>query len=127
MDKTFTGAHPIDKGMVESERILIKDIGPVQERVSHEEFAKALGAEDTGMEINTKQSPISLFALRQFITKHLRSTGGRPALDKKTSKRSKISLMEGDWEKLKEIAQKECASPSQIAAILLHQVLQKVS
>jgi addiction module HigA family antidote len=41
----------------------IKVKGPSQKLISPAEFAKALGAEETNIKINTKQDPISLFIL----------------------------------------------------------------
>jgi hypothetical protein len=46
---------------------IIKVKGPTQRLISPAEFAKALGAEETNIEINTKQDPMSLFILRQGL------------------------------------------------------------
>ena len=52
--------------MVKREKT-IKVKGPIQKLISPTEFAKALGAEKTNIEINTKQDPMSLFILRQGL------------------------------------------------------------
>jgi len=51
---------------------IIKDIGSTKRLISPEKVAKALGAKDTGVKINTRQGPISLFPLRQILVKEIR-------------------------------------------------------
>ncbi|MFQ6084337.1 MAG: hypothetical protein ACE5WD_13400 [Candidatus Aminicenantia bacterium] len=105
---------------------IIKNIGQTQRKVDAKIIAKSLGAEKVKVKIDTKQGPISLFSLRQFLISRLRSSGGRPALVGTTEKRNKIPLFNEDWDKLKVIAkyykEKEGinVSPSQIASALLH-------
>lgn len=45
----------------------IKVKGPIQKLIDPAEFAKALGAEKTNIEINTNQDPMSLFISRQGL------------------------------------------------------------
>ncbi|MCL0065539.1 hypothetical protein M1N79_01455 [Dehalococcoidia bacterium] len=106
---------------------IVKDIGPTQRQVDFKVVAEELGAEDMGVTIDTRQGPISLFALRQFLLERLRSSGGRPALVADGRKRrNKISLSDEDWIKLETIAkyyqQEEGinVSPGQIASALIH-------
>lgn len=111
----------------------IKDTGQAQRRISPKIIAKTLGTEEVEVKIDTKQSPISLFSLRQFLVARLRSTGGRPALvgiDKK--RRNKIPLFDEDWQKLEALAsyckEKEGikVSPGQIASALIHTNMAKI-
>ena len=111
----------------------IKDTGRTQRRISHKVISKTLGAEEVEIKVDTKQSPISLFSLRQFLVDRLRSTGGRPALvgiDKK--RRNKIPLFDEDWQKLEALAtyckEKEGikVSPGQIASVLIHTDMAKI-
>lgn len=112
---------------------IIKNTGKVQKRIDVKDVAEALGGEKTGVRIDTKQGPLSLFYLRQFIINRLRSTGGRPTLIGTTTKeRKKISIFEEDWDKLKAIARyyrKEegtNVSPGQIASILIHRDISRI-
>ena len=111
----------------------IKDIGSTQRRVSPKVIAKTLGAEKIEIKVDTRQSPIFLFSLRQFLVDRLRSTGGRPALagiEKK--RRNKIPLFDEDWHKLEALAryckEKEGikVSPGQIASALIHTDMAKI-
>lgn len=119
----------IDKGTTQK---LIIDKGLKQKLIDPKLVAKALGAEDTGVKIDTRQGPIALFTLRQFIMDRLLSTGGRPKLKGTSEKRDKISFFGGDREKLKAIAEyyKEAegikVSLSQIASALIHADLSKI-
>jgi len=111
---------------------LIIDKGKAKRFVDPGHVAKALGAEDTGVEVNTKSGPISLFALRQFLVSRLHSTGGRPRLKGTEIKRNKISFFNEDWKKLEEISkyfkEKEGinVSSSQIVAALIHADVAKI-
>lgn len=108
---------------------IIKNSGPTQRQINTEVIAHALGAEKVGIKIDTKQGPISLFSLREFLVNHLYSTGGRPTLKGIRETRNKIPLFSGDWEKLKKIAEyykeKEGinVSSGQIASALIHVML----
>lgn len=110
----------------------IKIVGQRQKPVDLDIVAEALGAERTGIKIDTRRSPISLFGLRQFISNQLRSTGGRPSLIGTSNERNKIPLFDGDWEKLKLLSEywkkKEGRNiaPAQIASIFLHQNLLRI-
>lgn len=119
----------IDKGTTQK---LIKDKGLKQRSIDHSFVAKASGAENTGVKIDTRKGPIDLFTLRQFIIDRLLSTGGRPKLKGTGETRDKISFFRGDREKLKAIAEyyKEAegikVSLSQIASALIHADLSKI-
>lgn len=110
----------------------IRDTGKTQRRVSPEIVAKALGAEDTGIEIDTSKGPISLFTLRQFLLGKLSSTGGRPRLQGTRKTRSKISFFDEDWEKIEMLSkyyrEEEGinVTSSQIAAALIHAEMSKI-
>ncbi|MFH1665804.1 MAG: hypothetical protein ABIA77_06645 [Candidatus Omnitrophota bacterium] len=111
----------------------IKDTGKTQRVISSSRVSAALRAEDTGARIETNRGPISLFSLRQVLVDQLRSTGGRPSLESTGGTRNKIPTVDGDWEKLKEIAryyrknEKKAISPGQIAAVVLHLGIQKIT
>ena len=111
---------------------IIKNTGPAQRQIDTKAVTKALGAEKIGIKIDTKQGPISLFSLRQFLISRLRSSGGRPALVGTTKKRNKIPLFDEDWVKLEKIAtyyKKKNGinvSPGQIASALIHADISKV-
>ncbi len=113
-------------------RKIIKNIGPTKRLIKPEKFAKALGAEKTGVKVDTKQGPISLFSLRQTLVKLLHSTGGRPKLKGTQKERTKIPLFKEDQEKLKKIAdyvkEKEGLNitSGQIASLLIHTQLSKI-
>lgn len=111
---------------------IIKERGPTQRPINSKLVAKALSAEDTGIQIDTKRGPISLFSLRRFLVDRLYSTGGRPKLKGTGKVRNKISFFDEDWEKLKTIASyyKEKkginVSSSQIASALIHAEISKI-
>jgi len=111
---------------------IIKNTGPTQRQINTKVITKALGAEKVGIKIDTRQGPISLFSLRQFLIDRLRSSGGRPALVGTTKRRNKIPLFPEDWVKLEKIAkyykEKEGinVSPGQIASALIHTDISKI-
>ncbi len=111
---------------------IIKDIGRTKRKIDAKVIAEALGAEEVETKIDTRQGPISLFFLRQFLVSQLHSTGGRPTLRGTRKKRNKISLTTTDWSKLSEIAkyfkEKEGikVSSGQIAALLIHNGISKI-
>jgi hypothetical protein len=111
---------------------LIKDKSPTKRLISVKEVAKALSAEDTGIRIDTKRGPVSLFSLQQFLVERLHSTGGRPRLEGTSKVRDKIPLFEEDREKLKKLT-KYCREEiginvtfGQIASALLHEEVSKI-
>ena len=112
---------------------IIRNTGPTQRQIDTKVVTKALGAEKVGIKIDTRQGPISLFSLRQFLIDRLRSSGGRPALVGTTKRRNKIPLFDEDWVKLEKIAkyykEKEGinVSPGQIASALIHTDISKIS
>ena len=111
---------------------IIKNTGPTQRQIDTKVVAKVLDAEKVGIKIDTRQGPISLFSLRQFLIDRLRSRGGRPALVGTTKRRNKIPLFPEDWVKLEKIAkyykEKEGinVSPGQIASALIHTDISKI-
>lgn len=111
---------------------VIKNTGPTQRQINPKVIAKTLGAERVGIKIDTRQGPLFLFSLRQFLVNRLRSSGGRPALVGSTKRRNKIPLFDEDWVKLEMIAkyykEKEGinVSPGQIASVLVHTDISKI-
>lgn len=107
-------------------RKTIQDKSTTMRAVSPARMAKALGAVPTGIEIDARQGPVSLFTLRQFLADSLYSNGGRPSLKGTRKVRSKISFFNEDWEKLKQLSEYYRkvdgirVTSSQIAAALLH-------
>jgi hypothetical protein len=99
--------------------------------ISKAEFAKALGAERVkDVDAVVGGSPPAIFALRQALYQRLRSTGGRPSLEG-AGERKKIPLLEGDWEKLEEVAKAAKTNgvqptPAQVASMILHRALQEL-
>jgi len=110
----------------------IKDTGKTQRRINPKLVAKALGAEDIWVEIDTRQGPISLLTLRQFLLGKLSSTGGRPRLQGTRKARSKISFFAEDWEKIEMLSkyyrEEEGinVTSSQIASALIHAEVSKI-
>jgi len=82
----------------------IKDKGPTVRLVNPSALAKALGADEINVEIDSGQGPISLFALRRFLADRLRCTVGRPGLKRTTNNSNNIHLFNEDWEKVEELA-----------------------
>jgi hypothetical protein len=110
---------------------IIKDKGAAKRVVNSELIAKTLGAEDTGVKIDTRRGPISLFTLRQILVDRLYSTGGRPGLRGTKKTRSKISFFEEDWKKIEKISKyyREDGinvTSSQIASALIHAEISKI-
>lgn len=109
----------------------IKDTGLTQRKINPEKVAKAIGAEKVKVKIDTRQGPISLFTLRQFLITQLRSSGGRPSVVIK-GRRNKIPFYNEDWNALKTMAklyrEKEGikVTPGQIAAALIHKEISKI-
>jgi hypothetical protein len=103
-----------------------------QRRIDPAQVAKALGAEEAHKPGGARLSgsPPSLFALRQELYRRLRSTGGRRSLEG-AGERHKIPLIEGDWERLQEVARASESetvrpSPAQVASLLLHRALKEL-
>jgi hypothetical protein len=110
----------------------VKDKGATKRLIGHADFAKALGAQETDVEINTQLDPFSLSSLRQFLAGRLRSTGGRPRLEGTLKKRNKVPFFSEDWEILEMISkyygEKEGlrVSSGQIASALIHTFISKI-
>ena len=95
--------------------------------LSREQVASAFGATLIG-ETQDKDSAIwTLSYIGQQLAGRLRSTGGRPALEGAGPKR-KIPVDDHDWQRIKEISSVyKKVAPSQIASILLHSALEKIT
>lgn len=118
----------------------IRDSGPVLPRVRRSDepmrridpatVASALGAELHPERAPRRGPPHALLALSQNLAALLQSSGGRPALAGHT-RRQKIPLTDSGWATLQELARTleaggVHASPGQVAAALLDQVLDEV-
>jgi hypothetical protein len=56
----------------------IRDVGAASPRIEPAAVATALGAEDSGIEIELKGSPTVLLQSRAELASRLQSSGGRP-------------------------------------------------
>jgi len=92
-------------------------------RVDPKEVAEALGAELVGRV--PAGSQITHFGLQSALYHLLRSRGGRRSLEG-AGDRKKVPLLEEDWERLVRLADEWCASPAQIAAVMVHEVLEEL-
>jgi hypothetical protein len=100
--------------------------------IDQAQVAKALDTEqpDERKEDLQAESPPALFGLRQEMYQRLRSTGGRRSLEG-AGKRQKIPLLEGDWERLQDVAEASQSAgvrptPAQVASVLLHRALKEI-
>lgn len=96
-------------------------------KVSAETVAKALGAEVVGKSPRAPLTPLGLIALGEKLSRMIKSTGGRPALEGFTE-RQKIPLQEGDWQRLKKLVkamtgENSKPTPGQLASVLLHEAI----
>ena len=110
---------------------IIKVKGATKRIIDPTFVAHVLGAEDTGVKLDTRRGPFSLFGLRQFLVDRLHSSGGRPKLRGTRRIRSKITFFNDDWKKLEEISRyyiKEGlnVTSSQVASALIHEGLWKI-
>ena len=108
----------------------IRHVGTAARPVGPEAIAKALGAEIVSRE-NVHGAPISLHALRRELESRIRSTGGRPALERAT-KIKKIPLTPEDWSRLEELAdelsrQGVSATAGQVASVMVHSQLERLA
>ena len=89
--------------------------------------AEALGGKVVSTTKRRNTSPVGLIALREQVSRLLKSTGGRPALENSEG-RQKIPLQKGDWERLQKLAEEIAGdekkpTPAQIASLLLHRAI----
>jgi len=107
----------------------IKHSGPKQKKIPAAQVAQLLGAEALPGLTKHKRGPLAAAALREFVRRQLRSTGGRPALAGTDQVRRKVPLFREDLEKLELLArrfsdEKRKVSPLQVAACIVHRALQ---
>ena len=101
----------------------IRDTGETLPRIEHSRITEALRAEPSELLHRITGGPLSLFQVKQELSRRLLSTGGRPSLSG-TSVRKKVPLSDNQWEVLEEIASEVASpgfapSPGQIASVLL--------
>lgn len=95
-------------------------------------IAKALGASATGYKLGRDTSPITLYQIREELSRLLSSAGGRPSLDGMQDK-VKIPRFSDDWIKIEALANTAAVgmtfrpSPAHVAAVLLHEALERFS
>ena len=109
----------------------IRDTSETIPRIDPDEFARALGAEASGVSLEEILAPITLQAVREELFKRLQSSGGRPALSD-TTRRPKIPLSDADWAKLEQVASTfsspgSAPSAGQVASILLSMSLNLIA
>lgn len=111
-----------------------KDIngGKTKRAIGAKAIAEAMGADETCVKTDIGGSPLSMFAMRQIIVEKLQSSGGRPKLQGAEKIRRKISVFENDWKEMEKLRERYKeneginVSPSQIAAILIHDGLSRM-
>jgi hypothetical protein len=109
----------------------IRDTSTTLPRITPEQVAEALGAEETTARLAESLAPVTLFAVREELVNRLQSSGGRPALAG-TTRRAKIPLSDEEWMQLEELAAAIAESgvaPSagQVASVLLRLSLHAVA
>lgn len=105
----------------------VKQTGKTVARVDPKTLGKILKAEMVPAKSVKSGSPVSMFALRQYLFENLHSSGGRPALETDT-RRQKIPLSEEAWNAITALADALRAegvtvSPGQMASAIVHQSL----
>ena len=108
----------------------IVDTGPTEPRIDADVFAAAIGAQRVGAS-PAGGSPVSRAAVRQELSRLLRSTGGRPGLEG-SLRRQKIPLSDDEWvqlEYLSELFEDSGikATAGQVARVLLRLALKRVA
>lgn len=93
---------------------------------------KALGGQVTGYRLGTDTNPITLYQMREELSRLLSSAGGRPSLAGMHDK-VKIPRFSQDWVKIEALANTAAEgmafrpSPAHVAAVLLHEALERFS
>ena len=100
-------------------------------RVDSEVFADVIGGAPIGRVGARHGSPVSRAAVRQELTKLLKSTGGRPGLEGSV-RRQKIPLSDDEWMRLELLSQLFAesgvkATAGQVARVLLRLVLERMT
>lgn len=108
----------------------VRDVSAPLKRVDPHKVALALGAQEIISYVGLSGGPLSLFALRQELTRRLHSTGGRPALEG-TKRRQKIPLTDEAWMMLEGLAERlsqagRRTTPGQVASVILLHALEQV-
>lgn len=94
--------------------------------------SKALGGKPTGYLLGKDTSPITLYQIREELSRLLSSAGGRPSLMGMQDK-VKIPRFSEDWVKIEALANSAAESmtfrpsPAHVAAVLLHEALERFS
>lgn len=109
----------------------VRDTSTQPKQIDSERVARALGAEPMAQSLPHPASAPMLFAIRQELARRLLSTGGRPRL-KDTTRRQKIPMQQEDWNRLEQLSSQLSdhnlkASPGQVASVIIHQALKKVT
>lgn len=103
----------------------LKDVSKKAPRLDQSAIEKTFRAKAAGSSEGS-----DIFAVRESMTRLLRSSGGRPSLAGAGSQ-VKIPKIETDWTKIDALAQASAdlphkPSPTQVAAIVLHLALTRI-
>ena len=109
----------------------IKQTGKTLKRIDPNTLGNLLGAKVVSTKAVKSGSPVSMFALRQYLLENLHSSGGRPALEE-DARRQKIPLSDEAWEALTVLAnvlraEGVAVSPGQMACALVRQGLTQLN
>ena len=94
--------------------------------------ANALGGRATGFKLHNDTNPISLFQVREELSRLLTSAGGRPSLAGMQDK-VKIPRFAEDWVRIEALAETVAEgmqfrpTAAQVATVLLHEALERFS
>jgi hypothetical protein len=109
----------------------IKQTGKILKRIDPKKIGKLLGAAVVSEGSVKAGSPVSLFALRQYLLENLQSSGGRPAIEK-NARRQKIPISDETWEAITTLtnilrAEGVSVSPGQMASAIIRQGLAQLT
>ena len=94
--------------------------------------ANALDGRATGLKLRNDTNPITLFQVREELSRLLTSAGGRPSLAGMQDK-VKIPRFAEDWVKIEALAETAAEgmqfrpTAAQVATVLLHEALERFS